>query len=400
MGGCISKESEAHGGGEGVENGGNSAHAQQLERTKKRYNDEHKNNLNHVAINWKFETVRIWKRTHDIQAIHTDVPRLGHKIDIIDKLERLSNISFQSVTSITLNNADESPTYVNGAPTLSERAQRNSAESTDGAEVKDKETAGEASEVNGDGTTAVDAASKFTNSTTLSSTGGIVTANVLKKQEVVLQILVTLAHLLDGEEKERAIREQYTTYIKGVGDMSQQLVALLGTVVGETSRMMAVLKVCHQKIILPAYYFIKANMFDLPFRDKRGSWRMRIIFEEDGSVTAIHSKRQQSTLGSENDPDFEFEWTLSITFDKEMQIAHLKVDVVDLIISKNIKENKKQEIQSAFSTLQLATTTSNSSSGSFRIEAPIPLNKVPDEPISTESPSTTTTTTTTTTSSN
>ncbi|GAM28806.1 hypothetical protein SAMD00019534_119820 [Acytostelium subglobosum LB1] len=340
MGGCFSKQNKK----KVVESDMLASDSSAPES--KKLSDDHKNNLNLVAINWKCNTVGIWKRNHDKLAIHTDVPRLGHKIDIIDKLHRLDKLSFQSVTSISLNNLreGESPTYT--------------------------------TELSGAAAASSNGADKFTAATTLTS-AGISTAQVLKKEEVVLQVLLALAQLLDGPEKRQQINDQYTTYIKGVGDISQQLLSLLTNVVGEESRMMQLLKVCHQKIILPAYYFIKANIYEeMPFRDKRGSWRMSMVFEEDGSIAAIHSKRQQSTVGPDADPEFEFEWTLSIIFDRDMQILALKVDVVDLIISNSITVDRKQQIQNAFANLQSATTNSNNTS--FKSTDPITMSKIPD----------------------
>eukprot|EP01132_Coremiostelium_polycephalum_P006643 gene6643-8219_t len=364
----------------------------------KRYQDEHKNNLNQVAVNWKPNTIGIWKRSYDKLAIHTDIPRLGHKIEIIDKLDRLSPITFTNVTSISLNNTNgssnnlmatgstaasgESPVYIqNGASSLSEQqqqqsqsqsTQQNNTNENNNNEQQQSNNNNEQQPINKNHQL-LENKSKYTSLTTLTQTG-FTTSQVLKKEEVVYQVLTSLAHLLDGPEKERMIKDQFSNYIKGNGDMSQQLLGLLGSeAVGEHSKLMSLLKVCHQKIILPGYYFIKANLFeDLPFRDKRGSWRMRITFEEDGTVMATHSKRQQSTAGSESDPEFEFEWCLSIIFDKEMMISNLRVEVVDLIISKNLTNEKKQEIQHAFSVLQNATNTTNSNSNS----EPIPLNKV------------------------
>ncbi|GAM24749.1 hypothetical protein SAMD00019534_079240 [Acytostelium subglobosum LB1] len=323
-------------------------------KKKQLLHDEHKNNLNQVAINWKSNTIGIWKRSHEKLAIHTDVPRLGHKIDIVDKLDRLADMTFPSVagTSITINTLP--PPTATGESSSS----RSSGEVASGG--------------------ASDESSKYAPSTTLTS-HGITTSVVLKKEEVVLQMLLTLAQLLDGPEKAAQIKEQYTNYIKSSGDISQQLLALLSNVVTEQSRMIRLLKACHQKIILPAYYFIKANLFeDLPFRDKRGSWRMQIVFEEDGSMSAVHSKRQQSTAGTDAEPEFEFEWTLAIIYDKNIEITALKVDVVDLIISKNIAQDKRELIQHAFNSLQLATTVSNNSGLTAKNNQPIPLNKIPD----------------------
>ncbi|KAF2073132.1 hypothetical protein CYY_005548 [Polysphondylium violaceum] len=367
----------------------NSSHNgnQPSQETLKKYQDEHKNNLNQVALHWKTNTIGIWKRSYDKLAIHTDIPRLGHKIEIVDKLDRLGNIQFSNVTTISLgqnggggnnniNGGGESPLYIqNGASNLidtnnssnNNNMDSNNAATLDGNSKEENGSAIPRSDI------LVDNNSKFTSSTTLTS-NGFSTSQVLKKEEVIYQVLTSLAYLLDGKDKEKQIKSTFSNYIKGSGDMSQQLLLMLGAEVGETSRLMSLLKVCHQKIILPAYYFIKANLFEeLPFRDKRGSWRMKIVLETDGTVIATHSKRQQSTAGSENDPEFEFEWSLSIIFDKDMNINRLKVEIVDLIISKNISNDKRQEIQKAFSVLQSATNTTNSSTNNSE---PIPLNKV------------------------
>ncbi|KAN0040643.1 hypothetical protein ACTA71_008981 [Dictyostelium dimigraforme] len=350
----------------------------------KKFHDEHKNNLNQVALNWKPNTIGIWKRSHEKLAIHTDIPRLGHKIEIIDKMDRLQNISFSNVTSISLNNNIIPPNNTDikkqdDSDESNNNNNNNNNKNNNKEEDEEQEKSQQQQQQEQQPTETpkseqlIEHNSKYTSLTTLTSHGTFSTAQVLKKEEVVYQVLTNLAHLLDGEEKEKRIKSTFSNYIKGSGDMSQQLLALLGQEVGENSRLMQLLKVCHQKIILPSYYFIKANLFEeLPFRDKRGSWRMRITFETDGSVVASHSKRQQSTAGAENDPEFEFEWCLSIIFDKDMVISSLKVEVTDLIISKNISDDKKQEIQRAFQVLQQATNNTNNNNNS----EPIPLNKV------------------------
>ncbi|KYR02834.1 hypothetical protein DLAC_00302 [Tieghemostelium lacteum] len=394
---------------------------QQQEAINKKHQDEHKNNLNQVALNWKQNTYGIWKRPYDKLAIHTDIPRLGHKIEIIDKLDRLSSIHFVNLnqpssqskstviptttttttetstnpsqdTNITATTSSTSPVQ-NGASenvstpsspkepettttTTTTPSNSNTTENTTTTTTLENSNTPKLEEESfisfSDIQATLSDSNRYTSLTTLTSTGMLTTSQVLRKEEVVLQVLSGLTYLLDGEEKEKMVRDQFPLYIKSNGgDLSQQLLGFLA-VIGENSRVMSLLKVCHQKVILPSYYFIKSNLIEeLQFRDKRGSWKMRIIVESDQSIIATHCKRQQSTIGTENDPEFEFEWALSILFDKDMNISNLKVNIVDLIISPNITTERKQIIQRAFSDLQNETQTTNQSP-----IFPMALNKI------------------------
>jgi hypothetical protein len=78
-------------------------------------------------------------------------------------------------------------------------------------------------------------------------------------------------------------------------------------------KVLNILKLCHQKIIFPAYYYIKYCLGEeIEIRDNRNSWRVNIDVQSSGVVTVKHTKGQRSAgyateLG---DPMFEFDWEL------------------------------------------------------------------------------------------
>jgi hypothetical protein len=69
---------------------------------------------------------------------------------------------------------------------------------------------------------------------------------------------------------------------------------------------------CNQSIIAPAVIELTLNICPiLPFKDG-GGWRIEIMINSD-HVSILHRKRQKS-----NDGMFEFEWELSLVFDREI----------------------------------------------------------------------------------
>eukprot|EP01112_Ceratiomyxa_fruticulosa_P022515 TRINITY_DN826_c1_g1_i1.p1 TRINITY_DN826_c1_g1~~TRINITY_DN826_c1_g1_i1.p1 ORF type:complete len:313 (-),score=59.18 TRINITY_DN826_c1_g1_i1:419-1357(-) len=266
---------------------------------------QHREQLDKVARNWKQDTDAIWKRRYDVLAIHTDIPRLGHKIQVIDNC---------------------------GGPPLPTQLL----------------------EIQNDG-------------------------EVSEKGDVVYQLFLRLSYFLEGELKAQKIASSYTRYIKKTGDMSQQMLSFLGEIIDDQSITMKILKVCHQKILLPGYYTLKSQIHpDLPFRDARGSWRIIITINPD-EITVVHRKRQQSTsANTEGAPDFEFEWVLTITFDKELNsMQDCSVRVCDITIRNDIDEIKKAKILDGFKTVNVSSSESEGTSSTNQIELSI-------QPITTE----------------
>lgn len=230
-----------------------------------------------IATTWQGDTAQIWSRTFDKLAIHTDLPRLAHKMEVI--------ISEDVESS------------------------NHSVESAKGEELRDSMT----------------------------------------QEEVVYYVFCKLGSALESEEQQVRIKEQFKEYVKGVGDMSQQILRFLADVVGDDSKIMKVLKACHQKILLPGYYYVKSQIYeDYPFKDYRGSWTIRIVVYSD-TVVVIHRKKQQSNSEVDGIPDFEFEWELRMGFDKSLSaIQHLSAKVVDMSVNDKLPDEKKQHINSVF----------------------------------------------------
>jgi hypothetical protein len=63
--------------------------------------------------------------------------------------------------------------------------------------------------------------------------------------------------------------------------------------------------------------------------DMRGSWRIDILMDGD-KVTVVHTKRERSFEDSPSEY-FEFGWSLSMVFDKDLSNLQVSGDVVQRV---------------------------------------------------------------------
>jgi len=270
MGGCSSIE-EPSNTPPSSEEGGN----------KEPVNDSVATEINKIASSWQHDTLKIWARSFDQLAIHTDMPRLAHKMEVV-----------------TVNGRED--------------------------DLQITET--------------------------------------MTQEEVIYYVFCKLAGALESEEQLELIKEKYKDYVKGSGDISQQILKFLGDVINDNSKMMKVLKACHQKILLPGYYFIKSQIYEnYPFKDFRGSWGIKIVVNNE-EVTVTHKKRQQSNSETDGSPDFEFDWELRIIFDRAVQrIQYISAKVISTLVNDKLSDEKKQHIHSIFDNLSNPEYTFDSS---------------------------------------
>jgi len=179
-------------------------------------------------------------------------------------------------------------------------------------------------------------------------------------REIVFQFLKILADILQhisGQENEQnelleIIEEKYYHHIKTEGDMSQQLLSFFKEEIPEQDHLIKLLKLCHQKMVFPGYYYLKSFLFEKEtFKDKRGSWNVIITFlESERRIHIQHFKVQQSkVLVNEKRPEFEFTWRLTFTMDFNFdEIIELDVKILSLFIHPAITEKRKKEIRDAF----------------------------------------------------
>eukprot|EP01094_Clydonella_sp_ATCC50884_P022463 TRINITY_DN5161_c0_g1_i1.p1 TRINITY_DN5161_c0_g1~~TRINITY_DN5161_c0_g1_i1.p1 ORF type:complete len:323 (+),score=78.84 TRINITY_DN5161_c0_g1_i1:286-1254(+) len=169
---------------------------------------------------------------------------------------------------------------------------------------------------------------------------------------IVHSHLTVLSRLLGEEDMEKAINDRYYEYVRedGQGDVSQQLLRFLSEVVGDNSRLGAVLRACHQKMVFPGFYSIKNNIFErLPFKDQRGTWHVSVFLRRNDHVEIRHRKTQVSRATGTTASEFEFDWELRITLDKALeQIVDISVVVCDLRMMEDVSEARAGEIRQIF----------------------------------------------------
>lgn len=175
------------------------------------------------------------------------------------------------------------------------------------------------------------------------------------KMEIVRDILSTTAEAC-GESPEliETIKDKYFDYVKedGSGDISQQLKSFLEAVIPEGSKLGSVLCLCHQKIVFPAYYSIKQNIFDeLPFKDSRGSWLINVYFK-DSHCTVVHRKVQMAkdNVAGEEECEFTFAWELVIELTGELfdNVSQVFVRIPEVTTRDSVSPERASEIQSVF----------------------------------------------------
>mmetsp|Transcript_16608 Transcript_16608/g.27229 ORF Transcript_16608/g.27229 Transcript_16608/m.27229 type:complete len:286 (+) Transcript_16608:171-1028(+) len=138
------------------------------------------------------------------------------------------------------------------------------------------------------------------------------------KMERIKLLLIEIAKM--AHEDDQLISDLETKFYDhinkdGAGDASQQLSHYLTAIIPKDSKIERVLKLCHQKMVFPAFYCIKAKIFDkLPFKDYRGSWDVKIVFLND-NVLVQHSKIQVSkdTPAPGEEEEFKFRWCLNLS---------------------------------------------------------------------------------------
>jgi hypothetical protein len=174
------------------------------------------------------------------------------------------------------------------------------------------------------------------------------------KMETVREVLLTLAKELgESEEFQSNLKEKFYVFIKedNSGDTSQQLKTYLEELIPADSKLCHVLSFCHQKIVFPAYYSIKENLFEpLPFQDKRGSWAITIDVSE-GKCSILHTKIQIGRDKAEcGEPEFTFIWELAghLTGEKLEQLEDITLKVHQLTIPEDVPEARAKEIRDIF----------------------------------------------------
>jgi len=187
---------------------------------------------------------------------------------------------------------------------------------------------------------------------------GVIPSNYVKyvvsppvaKDKRTLEVLATLADLLESESKSRKIQELYYEYVpKTVDtndrDISRELKRFLDEVVEENSPVVRVLKACNQAIIAPPVIELTLNVQkQVSFKDG-GGWRIRIMVK-DNEVSVTHWKRQKHVAKPPERELFDFfEWELTLLFDKRVErIMSYSFLLSDIQFNQNATQQQRNEI--------------------------------------------------------
>jgi len=166
-------------------------------------------------------------------------------------------------------------------------------------------------------------------------------------------LFAATAKALNDEQTEDAL-QSYDKYVSETGDIGEQLVGFFAHLTeahGET-RSLLVFKAIHQRLIFPAFYCMKDLLQPTvgKFKDQRGSWVVAISIM-DGNVIIKHKKRQQAINMTENIPDFEFTWQLTLSVNtkyRSMSMHDTTIELSDIQINK-ATENR-EDIKNCFDT--------------------------------------------------
>jgi len=164
-------------------------------------------------------------------------------------------------------------------------------------------------------------------------------------QYIIRDIILTLSiHLGEPREQQKHIESKFNEFF-GPGDTSVALREYMEQVVGDGSKVIAVLKACNQSILAPGVLKLKFSVGNqFPFKDMRGSWRIDIIVDTD-KVTVIHSKRERSFEDNPSDY-FEFGWSLAMVFDKEVSdLLETLLFIEDISYGCDVQNDKKVKIR-------------------------------------------------------
>jgi len=170
----------------------------------------------------------------------------------------------------------------------------------------------------------------------------------MKREQLILHFLTTLASLLEGQELANSITESFINYFDEDNlDISKRLLKFLPQVVGDDSVVSKVLKACNQSIVASAVLRLKfaiANEF--PYIDVNRQWKITIDINRN-YIKIIHQKWEKSI----EEGSFQFKWEFSCLFSRTMETLE-KVDlkITEVNFGVNDTTGRKQAIRKVMET--------------------------------------------------
>jgi len=171
---------------------------------------------------------------------------------------------------------------------------------------------------------------------------------------ITKMLLLAFSKAVDDRELRNALKK-WEEFVPESGDTGEHLLAFFASLAPDAkdTGTLLVLKAIHQRIIFPAFYYLKDLLQkDMgKFKDKRGSWSVDIHVGDNGIVKVVHKKRQQSVnVTLNNQPEFEFDWNLILTIDikNKTMSKEIIVNLSELDISGDVPADQTKRIRDTF----------------------------------------------------
>lgn len=144
---------------------------------------------------------------------------------------------------------------------------------------------------------------------------GIDEADNIEVLDRLQDVVCAIALVTGGSAEESATRKSLQTHLPRNDDKSGSVAKFLAS--GTLSiAVVSTLKLCHQRIIFPAYYYLKHCLGPefAELRDSRGKWWITINALSSGEVCVTHRKGQRSAefATDQGECEFELEWNLQL----------------------------------------------------------------------------------------
>jgi len=158
--------------------------------------------------------------------------------------------------------------------------------------------------------------------------------------EIVAEVASRLETVEKAEQIKKLLKEIYDTNKDNANtDIHYLFKEFFRDILTEDCKTTKLFKVINQSVIFPAAYHLKTAVATEMTKDVRSSdgWRINIFFGND-VIAVTHFRKEQGMK-----EDFEFEWELRMTFDKELtDLQATLMRIIDLKFSDSYPSEKRQ----------------------------------------------------------
>ncbi|KYR02889.1 hypothetical protein DLAC_00365 [Tieghemostelium lacteum] len=272
-----------------------------------------------VEIPLEIQIDKIWKRKVDKLPVYKDLPRLAGRITI-DSINKPLKKKTQATVAVVTETVESEKKRKNSkclSLKLSQYFDLKGQEEVDKLEIQPDEN------------------------------------NDTKTWKRVKTVLFQLSEIFESKETYQRVVKTFENY-KQPTDYELHLGSLFKECFGdsdqmEQSKVVKILKLVHQNIIYVGCFEIKVKV---PFllthmtKDMRGpnGWQIS-IFEGKDTVTVTHSRQEESLPTAPPDQQFQLEWQLHITLNKDLsEITSVTLKIVNLSFKETTSQQFKDEI--------------------------------------------------------